>query len=94
MRTFDEVHGIQREGTCKACGREVDKDSITPLGRSGRCLDSCERYYQEAQEARWERIWQAAVAIRGTVSEGNETWVLNEAEALVQEWERRKEAGG
>ena len=51
----------------------------------------------EERAARWERVWSAAVAIYVQMAtagvQGNAAWAaLEEAEALVKEWERRKNA--
>lgn len=50
------------------------------------------------QERHWERVWQAAVAIFAAHSpldpevKNLPEWTLDEAEALVEEWERRRRA--
>lgn len=70
--------------TCMECGKAVT------MVANGRCLDCGER------AARWERIWEAAVAIRGTITgEGDEfaaISALDAASAMVDIWEHRRQA--
>lgn len=70
---------------CQKCGVADD-----PTVVRGLCA-VCSR--QREEDTYWSRVERAAVALRAALGDsiGNETWVVNEAEDLIREIDRRRE---